>query len=118
MTDATILIIEGRHTEIPSFATELQKKGFNVETAKSGSDAISHLNKASPDLVVVNAASLRSSGVRICQSLRDKNDKLPIILILDKDNTAAKDTAAKDTATNAVSEQEQQLLFHAKVGLL
>jgi DNA-binding response OmpR family regulator len=93
MTDATILIIEGRHTEIPSFATELQKKGFNVETAKSGSDAITHLNKASPDLVVINAASLRSSGVRICQSLRDKNDKLPIILILDKDNTVAKDTA-------------------------
>src|SRR3990172_10715635 len=93
MTDTTILIIEGRHAEILYFATELQKKGFNVDTAKSGSEAISHLNKASPDLVVVNAASLRSSGVRICQSLRDKNDKLPIILILDKDNTAAKDTA-------------------------
>jgi len=93
MTDTTILIIEGRHAEIPSFATELQKKGFNVDTAKSGSDAISHLNKASPDLVVVNAASLRSSGVRICQSLHEKNDKLPIILILDKDSTIAKDTA-------------------------
>src|SRR3990172_6959978 len=93
MTDTTILIIEGRHAEIPSFATELQKKGFNVDTAKSGSDAISHLNKASPDLVVVNAASLRSSGVRICQSLHEKNDKLPIILILDNDSTIAKDTA-------------------------
>lgn len=93
MTDATILIIEGRHAEIPSFATELQKKGFTVETARSGSDAISQLETASPDLAVVNAASLRSSGVRICQSLRDKNDKLPIILILDKDTTVAKDSA-------------------------
>jgi DNA-binding response OmpR family regulator len=93
MTDATILIIEGRHAEIPSFASELQKKGFNVETAKSGSDAISQLNKVSPDLVVVNAASLRSSGVRICQSLRGKNDKLPIILILEQGNTVTKDTA-------------------------
>jgi DNA-binding response OmpR family regulator len=93
MTNATILIIEGRHADIPSFATELQKKGFTVEPARSGSEAISHLDKVSPDLVVVNAASLRSSGVRICQSLRDKNDKLPIILILDKENTVAKDTA-------------------------
>jgi DNA-binding response OmpR family regulator len=93
MTDATILIIEGRHAEIPSFATDLQKKGFTVETAKSGSDAISQLNKASPDLAVVNAASLRSSGVRICQSLRDKNDKLPIILILEQGKTVTKDTA-------------------------
>jgi DNA-binding response OmpR family regulator len=93
MTDATILIIEGRHAEIPSFAADLQKKGFDVVTAKSGSDATSRMNKVSPDLVVVNAASLRSSGVRICQSLRDKNDKLPIILILEKDNTVAKDSA-------------------------
>jgi DNA-binding response OmpR family regulator len=70
-----------------------QKKGFDVEPAKSGSDALWQLDKASPDLVVVNAASLRSSGVRICQSLRDRNDKLPLILILDKDKTVAKETA-------------------------
>ena len=93
MTDATILIIEGRHADIPSFATDLQKKGFNVSTAKSGIDAISKLNKTSADLVVVNAASLRSSGVRICQSLRDTKDKLPIILILASGKTVAKNTA-------------------------
>ncbi len=93
MTDATILIIEGRHAEIPSFATDLQKKGFHVETVKSGNEAISHLNSACPDLVVVNAASLRSSGVRICQSLRDKNTKLPIILILEQNDHVTKDSA-------------------------
>lgn len=93
MTDATILIIEGRHADIPSFAPDLQKKGFTVVTAKSGSDAISKLNKTSADLVVVNAASLRSSGVRICRSLRDKKDKLPIILILASRKTVAKNTA-------------------------
>jgi DNA-binding response OmpR family regulator len=93
MTDATILIIEARHAEIPSFAADLQKKGFDVVTAKNGSDATSRLNKVAPDLVVLNAASLRSSGVRICQSLRDKNDKLPIILILQKDSSVAKDSA-------------------------
>lgn len=93
MTDATILIIEGRQAEIPSFATDLQKKGFDVETAKSGSDAISRLKKIAPHLVVVNAASLRSSGVRICRSLHDKNDKLPIILVLEEGKTVSKDSA-------------------------
>ena len=93
MTDAIILIIEGRHSEIPSFAADLQKKGFDVETAKSGSDATSRLNKVSPNLIIVNAASLRSSGVRICQSLRDKNEKFPIILILEKEKTVSKDSA-------------------------
>ena len=93
MTDATILIIEGRHAEVPSFATDLQKKGFDVVPAKSGKDATSRLKKASPHLVVVNAASLRSSGVRICQSLREKQEKLPIILILEKGQEVSKDAA-------------------------
>jgi len=93
MTEVTILIIEGRHAEIPSFATDLQKKGFDVVTAKSGKDAISRLKKVSPHLVVVNAASLRSSGVRICQSLREKQEKLPVILILEKNKEVSKDAA-------------------------
>jgi DNA-binding response OmpR family regulator len=93
MTDATILIIEGRHAEIPSFAADLQKKGFLVETALTGSQAGSRLDEISPDLVVVNAASLRSSGVRICQSIRKKTDNLPIILILEPKKTVSKDSA-------------------------
>jgi DNA-binding response OmpR family regulator len=93
MTDATILIIEGRHAEIPSFATDLQKKGFHVESAQSGKNALSRLGRISPHLVVVNAASLRSSGVRICKSLKDKNAKLPIILILEEKRNVSKDSA-------------------------
>jgi len=93
MTDETILIIEGRHADIPSFASDLQKKGFHVETAQSGKNAISRLGRVSPHLVVVNAASLRSSGVRICKSLRDKDSKLPIILILEPEKTVSKDSA-------------------------
>lgn len=93
MTDATILVVEGQHTEIPSFATDLQKKGFHVETDQTGSKALSRLDKISPHLVVVNAASLRSSGVRICQSIRNKNGKLPVILILGPGKTVSKESA-------------------------
>jgi DNA-binding response OmpR family regulator len=93
MTDATILIIEIQHAEIPSFATDLQKKGFLVETAQTGSQAETRLDEISPDLVVVNAASLRSSGVRICRSIHNKNEKLPIILILESEKTVSKEAA-------------------------
>ncbi|MFL7870217.1 MAG: response regulator transcription factor [Anaerolineales bacterium] len=93
MTDATIIIIEVQHAEIPSFATDLQKKGFLVETAQTGSQAESRLDEISPDLVVVNAASLRSSGVRICRSIHNKNDKLPIILILEAEKNVSKEAA-------------------------
>jgi DNA-binding response OmpR family regulator len=92
MTES-LLVIEGRHADIPSFASELQKKGFEVSTATSGSVAVSRLEKINPSLVVVNAASLRSTGLRICQSIRDKNAKYPIILVLAKEAKVGKDVA-------------------------
>jgi DNA-binding response OmpR family regulator len=93
MKNATLLIIEGRHAEIPSFASDLQKKGFDVHTVLNGSEAIARLKEVSPSLVVVNAASLRSTGLRICQSLRESDPKLPIILILETDKSVSKDAA-------------------------
>jgi DNA-binding response OmpR family regulator len=81
MTKAIILLIEGHHAEVPSFANALQKKGYDIESVSSGTAAIASLEQVAPDLVVINAASLRSTGVRISQSLREKDGKLPIILI-------------------------------------
>ena len=93
MKTATILVIENKHAEIPSFAPDLQKKGFDVHIAQNGNKAVALLKEVSPSLVVVNAASLRSTGLRICQSIREKDPKLPIILILEDDNEVNKDAA-------------------------
>lgn len=93
MKTTTLLVIEARHAEIPSFASDLQKKGFDVQIAQNGSNAVARLKEISPSLVVVNAASLRSTGLRICQSIREKDAKLPIILILESDNEVSKDAA-------------------------
>lgn len=93
MKNATILVIEGRHAEIPSFATDLQKKGFDIRSFQNGSQAVSKIKQINPSLVVINAASLRSTGLRICLSVRKKEPKLPIILILEKEKTVDKDLA-------------------------
>src|SRR5512141_752729 len=93
MKKTTLLVIEGRHAEIPSFAADLQKKGFDVIEFQNGSQAVSKLKQTNPTIVVINAASLRSTGIRICLSLRKKDSKIPIILILDKDRPVDKDLA-------------------------
>jgi DNA-binding response OmpR family regulator len=85
MNNTTLLVIEGRHAEIPSFAADLQKKGFDVLTFQNGSQAVSKLKQSDPSVVVVNAASLRSTGVRICHSIRKKDAKIPIVLIVEKE---------------------------------
>lgn len=94
MKDATIFVIEGKKAERPIFSAQLQKKGFQVFTAQNGSEALKRLDETAPDLVVVNAASLGSTGVRICQSLHEKQDEhLPIVLIVDEGKTVEKSAA-------------------------
>ena len=78
---AKILCLEGKHSSNPTFVSALRRKGYLVEAVTTGKAALQSLDSIIPDVVVVNAASMRTSGVRICQSLRDKNDCLPIILI-------------------------------------
>jgi DNA-binding response OmpR family regulator len=93
MKNATLLIIEGRHAEIPSFAADLQKKGFDIRSFQNGSEAVSKVKQINPNLVVINAASLRSTGLRICLAIRKKDPKLPIILILENDKAVDKNVA-------------------------
>ena len=93
MKKNTLLVIEGRHAEIPSFAADLQKKGFDVVTSQNGSQAVSKLKQADPSVVVINAASLRSTGVRICHSIRKKEAKIPIVLIVEKERPPDGDLA-------------------------
>lgn len=93
MKKTTLLVIEGRHAEIPSFANDLQKKGFDVVSAQNGNEAVSKLKQTNPSLVVVNAPSLRSTGIRICLSIRKKDAKVPIILIVENEKAVDKELA-------------------------
>jgi len=93
MKKSPVLVIEGRNAEIPSFATDLQKKGFDIRSFQNGSQAVAKLKQINPSLVVINAASLRSTGIRICNSVRKKDSKLPIVLILEKEKRIDKDLA-------------------------
>ena len=66
-----------------NFVSVLQNKGFNIDTVSTGKTAIETITKRRYDLVVVNAASLRTSGKRICRSIRERRGNLPILLICD-----------------------------------
>jgi DNA-binding response OmpR family regulator len=91
MSKSILLVLEGQHADHPAFAADLRKKGFDVELVSSGGKALSRLEDGlGPHVIVINAATLRTSGKRICQSLREKAEKLPILLILDPDREIEK----------------------------
>jgi DNA-binding response OmpR family regulator len=81
---ARILLVEARRSDHPSFSAGLTKKGYEIECVPNGNAALTRLESIDPDMVIVDAASLRTSGVRICQSLRQKLDGMPIVLVTNK----------------------------------
>jgi DNA-binding response OmpR family regulator len=91
---ATLLVIERKRRDSPSFVAGLQKKGYQVETVPTGNVALRVLDEVDPDVVVVNAATLRTNGTRICKALQDNMDGVPIVLINDEEHTAPKNVSA------------------------
>jgi DNA-binding response OmpR family regulator len=96
---ARLLWIEGKRAESPSFVPSVRKKEYLVEIVPTGSAALQRMPDYDPDLVVVNASSLRSSGKRICRELRAKTSNLPILVILSENQTLNDDNCANVVLT-------------------
>jgi DNA-binding response OmpR family regulator len=91
---ARILWIEGKRAESPSFIPNVRKKGYEVEIVANGKEALEMLPDFDPDLVVLNAASLRTNGRRICKSILAKTENVPIVVIADPERSIAGENVA------------------------
>jgi DNA-binding response OmpR family regulator len=91
---AKILWIEGKRAFGPYFIPDLRKKGFSVETVSTGKAAHKYLLENKFDLAVLNAATFRTSGKRICSEIRNNWKKLPILMIANPDKPVSKDVGA------------------------
>lgn len=93
-TKVKILWIEGRRAGGPAFVPKLRKKGYDVETVPTGKAALAQLSSIDPDLAVVDAASLRTTGTRICTSLHSRANSLPIVLIANPERSVPEEVDA------------------------
>jgi len=78
---AKILMVEGKRAGSISFTPGLRRKGYHVESVPTGKSAVARLNAFTPDLIIVDASTMRSTGVRICFALMEAAKDKPIILI-------------------------------------
>lgn len=79
MREATVLLIEGKRAGNDTLSSALRKENLQVCVFDTGSAAYSWAGKHEPDIVVFDASSMRSSGVRSCHRLRGRLPNTPII---------------------------------------
>ena len=79
MSEAEILLVEGRNAGSQSLAGALQKAGYHLRSAHTAKVALQHITANLPDLVVFDASTMRTSGVRSCRRIRKAVGDCPII---------------------------------------
>ena len=84
MRTVNVLLIEGARNNGNSFAVSLRRK-YQLEIANSGKQGLALAQSTPPDVVVLDAASLRTSGDRICARLRSNLGETPLIHIRSAD---------------------------------
>ncbi len=81
MTTASVLLIESGRASAPSYASALEKKGYSVSIKHGVETAVEAARQRPPDVVILDAASMQTSGTRMCRATRAKLDGVPIILV-------------------------------------
>lgn len=77
-----LLLIEGKRVDRPSYMAGLSKKGYVVESAVNGSTAFEMIKDNAYKAIIIDAASMRTSGTRICSALKQNQPQTPVFLIV------------------------------------
>lgn len=88
----TLLLIERSTSRRPSRAGGLRALGYEVTTVPSVDKALDH--DAEGDVVILDAASMQTSGVRMIRRLREGFDGTPLILLSPEGTDPSRDGAA------------------------
>ncbi len=103
VTVAKVLLIESKRANASSFTHALEKKGIELIRKFKLDDAIACVRDLKPDVVVLDAASMRTSGARMCRALQAKLDGIPLILISPQGNRPITNGASHAVLTHPIT---------------
>jgi DNA-binding response OmpR family regulator len=86
ISNTRILWVGKRRSDLPPFPNELKHLGCKIKEVNTGAEALKRIQeKRTPHVLVVDAASMRTTGARICRSIKIIKPQLPVILINSQD---------------------------------
>ncbi|MEY3300106.1 MAG: hypothetical protein RLZZ597_3366 [Cyanobacteriota bacterium] len=85
-SEPTILILGTREGQTRQMGLDLQEAGYHPVMAYSGKEGLALAGEVSPALIVVDRLLGSESGLAVCQTLRQQGLKVPIVLLMVKEN--------------------------------
>jgi two-component system, OmpR family, response regulator MprA len=82
---ASILVVDDDAPIRRMLDRTLRAEGYDVVAAADGGAALAAVERAAPDLVVLDVAMPGMDGLAVCRRLRDKGLALPILLLTARD---------------------------------
>lgn len=81
-----VLLVEDNRAQREMISDILKKNGLTVIIACDGLEAIEHIQKASPDLVVLDIVMPRMNGYEVCRRLKSdpKTKNVPVVMCSSK----------------------------------
>ena len=109
---AKILVVDDTPHNVKLLADLLGAKGYRVETATSGAEALSKIAAGAPDIVLLDVVMPGMTGYEVCKTLRadEKTAALPIVLVTSLDPLEEKikglEVGADDFLTKPINQAE------------
>jgi DNA-binding response OmpR family regulator len=85
----SVLVVEDEASIASFVSLYLKNAGYDVETAATGAEALSSLERSQPSLVVLDLMLPDIDGIEICRRIRQKSD-LPILMLTARDEDVDK----------------------------
>lgn len=82
-TNKTILVVDDEKLVIKALKRKLLSEGFLVELAFDGEQALSKVNEAKPDLILLDIIMPKIDGISVLKQLKasDTTKNIPVIIL-------------------------------------
>jgi two-component system KDP operon response regulator KdpE len=113
-----VLLVDDEVSIQRAVAPLMRSRGYDVDVARTGTEALAHLEQRPPDLMVLDLGLPDMEGTEVCRRVRSIS-AVPIIVLSargsDSDKVSALDLGADDYVTKPFSPEE--LLARIRVAL-
>jgi two-component system response regulator MprA len=118
MTDGPrVLVVDDDPQLREALSRALELDGYAVTTASNGVKALDAISAARPDLMVLDVMMPYVGGLDVCRTLRDRKDRLPILVLTARDEVgdrvAGLDAGADDYLTKPFALEELRARLRA-----